>query len=103
MEHHLVPGTVPRCPGGSASKGPMSWEVRVLAPDLRILLQPLLPHQPLPCPTLSHLQGPLGEVGRAEQGRAGLSGRQQGVIIASSTGLETELSLAFLSASQALC
>lgn len=42
----------------------------ILAPDVKIPLQPPLPHQPLPCPTLSQLQGPLGEAGRAEQGRA---------------------------------
>lgn len=70
--------------------------IRILAPNVRTLLQPPLPHQPRPCPTLSQRQGPLGEAGRA-----GLNGRQQGVLIAPSTGLEAELSPDFLSASQA--
>lgn len=54
------------------------------------LLCPIRPYR-----TLTHQQGPLGWGG---VGRAGLGG-----IITPSTGLDTQLSGAFLSAPQALC
>ena len=93
-------GTVPGCPGGSASEGPVLWEVSGFWPPDPMLQPPPLSYLSLPCPTLSHWQGPLGWGG---QGRAGLSTRQQrGVIIAPSRA-GVGVKPAFLSGPQALC
>ena len=93
----LVPGTAPRCPGGSVSKGLVPCEVlgcwSLISGHCCNLLCPISLG---PAPPSATCRAPW--VRRAGQSRTG-----QGIIITPNTGLETELSPAFLSASQALC
>lgn len=76
-----VLGAVPTCPGESAKVGPVLWEVLAFWPLVPCCSYLLCPICPCLAPSSGHWQGPLGWGG---QGRAGLSTRQQGGIIAPS-------------------
>lgn len=101
MGHHLVPGTVPRCPGGSVNKGLVSCEVLGFGP----LISGHCCNLPRPAPPSATCRAPwVRRAGQSRTGQGGAGGSSgQGIIIAPDTGLETELSLVYLSASQALC